>query len=148
MNITVYTVLYLHKDAIESNVVGVYSSKELAIDVIIKRLERIHDYFNEKTPKYRNLYITKNEVSDSLRKNNEICWTEHYRVSKYKINEEDIDKPGDSKESEEEESSWDGDDQSMCAPLCIVNSITDNQEKSSIKSPNNNNNNKSFCPCI
>jgi hypothetical protein len=136
---SVYTVLYLHKDVLKSNIIGVYSSKDLAIDVILKRLELIHDYFSNKIPKDQNLYITKDEVSDSLRKNNEICWTEHYQLSKYKINEEDIDKPGDSDE-EECESSWDGDERSMCAPLCIVNSISDNQSKSSIKSPSSTNN--------
>ena len=136
---SVYTVLYLHKDVLKSNIIGVYSSKDLAIDVILKRLELIHDYFSNKIPKDQNLYITKDEVSDSLRKNNEICWTEHYQLSKYKINEEDIDKPGDSDE-EECESSWDGDERSMCVPLCIVNSISDNQSKSSIKSPSSTNN--------
>ena len=143
---SVYTVLYLHKDVLKSNIIGVYSSKDLAIDVILKRLELIHDYFSNKTPKHKNLYIKKDEVIYSLRKNNEICWTEHYRFSKYKINEEDIDKPGNSDE-EECESSWDGDEQSMCAPLCIVNSISDNQLKSSIKSPSSSNN-KSCYPCI
>ena len=143
---SVYTVLYLHKDVLKSNIIGVYSSKDLAIDVILKRLELVHDYFSNKIPKDQNLYITKDEVSDSLRKNNEICWTEHYQLSKYKINEEDIDKRGDSDE-EECESSWDGDEQSMCVPLCIVNSISDNQSKSSIKSPSSTNN--KFCyPCI
>lgn len=142
----VYTVLYLHKDVLKSNIIGVYSSKDSAINVIVKRLELIHDYFSNKTPKHKNLYITKDEVSDSLRKNNEICWTEHYRFSKYKINEEDIDKPGNSDE-EECESSWDGDERSMCAPLCIINSISDNQLKSSIKSPSSSNN-KSCYPCI
>ena len=136
---SVYTVLYLHKDILKSNIIGVYSSKDLAIDVILKRLELIHDYFSNKILKDQNLYIIKDEVSDSLRKNNEICWTEHYQLSKYKINEEDIDKPGDSDE-EECESSWDGDERSMCAPLCIVNSISDNQSKSSIKSPSSSNN--------
>ena len=136
---SVYTVLYLHKDVLKSNIIGVYSSKDLAIDVILKRLELIHDYFSNKIPKDQNLYITKDEVSDSLRKNNEICWTEHYQLSKYKINEEDIDKPGDSDE-EECESSWDGDERSMCAPLCIVNSFSNNQSKSSIKSPSSTNN--------
>ena len=143
----VYTVLYLHKDVLKSNIIGVYSSKDLAIDVILKRLELVHDYFSNKIPKHKNLYITKDEVIDSLRKNNEICWTEHYRLSKYKINEEDIDKPGNSDE-EECESSWDGDERSICAPLCIVNSISDNQSKSSIKSPGSNKNNKSCYPCI
>jgi len=124
---SVYTVLFLKKDIVDSHTIGVYTTKEKAISSIIKRLELVHDYFQD------DMSITRDEVIKSLKIYGEICWTETYIMAKYKINQNYIDN---TTSSDEEDSD------NYCSPPVIR--IIKNDQRNS----NKNNNNKDICDKI